>query len=121
MFSSKNSISPQAGYTDLVLGVHYVCRRPLVGDSNVEQGKGLDHSCHPLDGQHRGRPAALGEEVGVSGIGKGQEADGAGMWGSGIGSVVLTMVLDSSAQLYFLLGEKLHAVVAAPAFPQNEA
>lgn len=44
MFSSKNSISPQAGYTDLVLGVHYVCRRPLVGDSNVEQGKGLDHS-----------------------------------------------------------------------------
>lgn len=93
----------------------------------MEQGKGLDHSCHPfyLDGQHRGRPAALGEEVGVSGIGKGQEEDGAGMWGSGnrsvVLTVVLTMVLDSSAQSYFLLGEKLHALIAAPAFPQNEA
>lgn len=88
----------------------------------MEQGKGLDCSCHPFcsDGQHRGRPAALGE-VGVSGIGKGQEKDGAGVWGSGNGSVVLTVVLDSSAQSYFLLGEKLQAVIAAPAFPQNEA
>lgn len=45
----------------------------------MEQGKGLDCSCHPFcsDGQHGGRPAALGEEVGVSGIGKGQEKDGA--------------------------------------------
>lgn len=34
--------------------------------------------------------------------------------------MVLTMVLDSSAQSYFLLGEKLQAMIAAPAFPQNE-
>lgn len=100
----------------------FVCRKALVEDSHVEQGKGLDRSCHPFCsyGQHRGRPAALGEEVGVSGIGKGQEKDGAGVWGSGNGSVVLTVVLDSSAQSYFLLGEKLQAVIAAPVFPQNE-
>lgn len=43
-------------------------RKPLVGDSMWSKARFWNLSCHPLcsGGQLRGRPATLGEEVGVS-------------------------------------------------------
>lgn len=116
MSSSRTLFLLRLDIQILVLALYCICRKPLVGETRG--AKVWDYACHPSysGGQQRRRPATLGEEeVGVSvflKLGRDKER---------LVSVVLTMVLDSGAQRYFLVREKLHGVIAAPTFSRDEA
>lgn len=62
MFSSKTVFLLRLNIHILVLAVHYMCRKPVVGGFMWSKDLGTCFSSFLSRRQHRGRPAMLEEE-----------------------------------------------------------